>query len=119
MIVPAAALQPMAEGAIRRSVDARPNMAATGLRDLPAYQFQDNGALATRLAGMRSLAVMTVWRSRRNQLYLGVDEKGRAGLHFSQFRGVSAGRALWERHPAADRGTPRETPTAALRTVSP
>lgn len=73
---------------------ARLHVASAGARDLPDFEFRDNGDLVRRLADMRSLPVMTLWQTRRTQIYLGVDQKGLAGLHFRQ-RGAGELSTLW------------------------
>ena len=59
-------------------------VAPSSARDLPDFEFRDNGDVVRRLADMRSLPVMTLWQTRRTQIYLGVNQKGLAGVHFRQ-----------------------------------
>jgi hypothetical protein len=73
---------------------ARLHVPAASQRELPEFEFRDNGDLVQRLADMRTLPVMTLWQSRRTQIYLGVDQKGLAGLHFRQ-RGPGELSTLW------------------------
>jgi hypothetical protein len=115
----APASEPTIAGTARRTAAPSPGTAPVAIRDLPAYQFQDTDTLATRLAGMRSLAVMTVWQSRRTKIYLGLDQKGRAGLHLCQRSSASGTGALWERPAKSELSSSGEAAPAALRTVSP
>ncbi len=92
---------------------------AQSTRDLPDMQFNGYDSFAERLRDLRSLPVMTLWQSRRTQVYLGVDKKGMAGLHFCQRRDAVDRRVLW--HSAADaaRRAAIDEPVARLRSVAP
>lgn len=91
--------------------------------NLPDMEFNSYDTFAERLKDMRTFPVMTLWQSRRTQIYLGVDQKGRAGLHFCQRRDAFDRRALWR--SAADAvhrasiDNPADNPTIQLRSVAP
>lgn len=97
---------------------------AHNMRDM---EFNSYDTFAERLKDMRTLPVVTLWQSRRTQIYLGVDQKGLAGLHFCQRRDAFDTRALW--HSAADAahrvssndpaGNPANNPAIPLRSVAP
>jgi len=89
-----------------------------GGRDLPDFQFND-GTLLRRFQDMRSLPVMTIWQSHRTQVYLGLDQRGLAGLHFRQRRGLGERTSLWHSQSQAPRHTmPLDGPSRP-RSVSP
>ena len=53
-------------------------------RPIADFDFQDASAL-TRIRKLRSLSLLTLAEIRQTRLFLGVDEKGLVGLHFSTF----------------------------------
>ncbi len=55
-----------------------------GLQPIPDFDFQDASALA-RIRKLRSLSLLTLAEIRQTRLFLGVDEEGLVGLHFSTF----------------------------------
>jgi hypothetical protein len=97
----------------------RPPAAVIDPRDLPDFHFENNSGFAERLKDLRSLPVMTLWQSPRTHVYLGVDQRGLAGLHFRQRRDSSDQNFLW--HTSADSGRHSATNDShsVLRTVSP
>jgi hypothetical protein len=86
----------------------------------PDFKFQDDDVLLRRLADMRSLPVMTLWQSRRAQIFFGVDRKGLAGLHIRQRREPAEQSTLW-RSPVDNRGTAStaSASSATPRSVAP
>jgi hypothetical protein len=108
---------------LTRRINTTPlRMASTGsmaTHDLPDIEFRANDAPVHRLAHMRSLPVMTLWQSPRTQVYLGVDRKGLAGLHFRQRRNAYERHALWRSFADSDRRSAGSIPAPALRSVSP
>jgi hypothetical protein len=87
-------------------------------RDLPDFEFRDDGDLVRRLADMRSLPVMTLWQTRRTQIYLGVDQKGLAGLHFRQ-RGPGELSTLWRSAVDASTHVAVTAPPRLPRSLAP
>jgi hypothetical protein len=67
---------------------------------------------------MRSLPVMTLWQTRRTQIYLGVNQRGLAGLHFRQ-RGPGELTTLWRSHVDAPVQVDIRTATQAPRSLAP
>jgi hypothetical protein len=111
---------------LTQSVRANPTVPLTQLQsghNLPDMEFNSYDTFAERLKDMRTFPVMTLWQSRRTQVYLGVDQRGLAGLHFCQRRDAFDRRALW--HSAADAvrrasiDNPADNPTIQLRSVAP
>ncbi|MGH8265182.1 MAG: hypothetical protein ACRETU_03235 [Steroidobacterales bacterium] len=97
---------------------ARLHVPAASPRELPDFHFHDDGDLVRRLADMRTLPVMTLWQSRRTQIYLGVDQKGLAGLHFRQ-RGPGELSTLWRSTPDAPKHAAATALPQAPRSLAP
>jgi hypothetical protein len=97
----------------------RPRAAVMDPRDLPDFQFENDSGFAERLKDLRSLPVITLWQSPRTQIYLGVDQRGLAGLHCRQRRNSGDQNSLW--HAWADSGRHSATNDSqpTLRAVSP
>ena len=53
-------------------------------RPIADFDFQDSSALA-RLSKLRSLSLLTLAETRQTRLFLGINEEGLVGLHFSAF----------------------------------
>ncbi len=91
--------------------------------NLPDMEFNNYDTFAERVKDMRTFPVMTLWQSRRTQIYLGVDQKGLAGLHFCQRRDAFNSRALWHSAAAAVHrasiNDPAEDLAIQLRSVAP
>ena len=54
-------------------------------RAIADFDFQDDSALA-RVSKLRSLSLLTLTETGRTRLFLGINEEGLVGLHFSTFR---------------------------------
>ncbi len=54
-------------------------------RPIADFDFQDDSALA-RVSKLRSLSLLTLTETGRTRLFLGINEEGLVGLHFSTFR---------------------------------
>lgn len=111
---------PVARSHAGGPVRSHPESTLADAHVLPAFKFQDDDVLLRRLADMRTLPVMTLWQSRRAQIFFGVDRKGLPGLHIRQRREPAEQSTLWRsnsaNHEAADAAP---TPTAVPRSVSP
>jgi len=85
----------------------------------PDFEFRNVDAPAARLARVRSVPLMTLWQGRRTQVYLGIDQKGVAGLHFRQRRGSRESGGLWRSTAPSSRDSPVRISPAVPRTVTP
>lgn len=105
--------------AIARTIPTRPVTQIESAQDLPDMEFNSYATFAERLKDMRTLRVMTLWQSRRTQIYLGVNQRGLPGLHFCQRRDAVDRRALW--HSATDTVHRNliDGPALQLRSVAP
>jgi hypothetical protein len=118
-VPPSASPAPMTRRLDGRSLPARPRLPPTTDGNLPDFEFRDTDAPAARLAQVRSGPMLTLWQGRRIQVYLGIDKKGLAGLHFRQHRGPAVHGAFWRSGAASDRDTQVKIPPAAPRSVVP
>jgi hypothetical protein len=85
----------------------------------PDFEFRNVDGPAARLARVRSLPLMTLWQGRRTQVYLGIDQKGLAGLHFRQLRGSGDTGGPWRSTAPSSRDSPVRISPAVPRTVNP
>lgn len=71
-------------------------------------RFRDQEPLVNRLRRLQALPFVTLWDSREATVYVGVDRRGKAGLHLRQKRddrGVRAAQTLAA--PEDERPAPR------------
>ena len=66
---------------IVRSVVLQPDSDAWG-QQRPVFKFRDDSTL-DRIGRLRNLSFLTLARTQRTRLFLGVNEDGLVGLHFS------------------------------------
>jgi hypothetical protein len=125
MRAPAALVRPAAKPAAARQPPdvqippTRPATPAAVATALPDFNFRSVDTPAERLARMRSLPVMMLWQGRRTQVYLGVDQKGVAGLHFRQRHSSADQVSLWLPTLKASRNVPAPIAPSAPRSVTP
>lgn len=92
---------------------------ATASQSHPEFEFRNVDAPAARLARVRSLPVMTLWQGRRTQVYLGIDQRGIAGLHFRLRRGSDEPGGFWRSAAPSSRDSLVRISPTVPRTVTP
>lgn len=92
---------------------------------MPDLPFRDREPLINRLKSIQALPFVTLWDSGEATVYVGVDRRGRAGLHLRQKRDdrgtaalSAAAKAIERASPAEAASRPSAPPSAVEATVS-